>query len=423
MVDSVERIIIAEDDLLTGKMMKDFLERRSYEVELAENGQKALDIYTSRPSRIVLVDLDMPVMTGGELIPHLKGFSPEPMIIVTTSVTDPERIIDIMKLGVHDYLIKPVNLDDLKMKISRALETVDLLRIKNVVQQERVMKLEQQLEWFKLREKMTKGDGASTSENIFHYLNTSFNQGAGLGSIVPLVSMALMDAKQDGDNYTISISSDIYKLLQKNLLLSESALDRFKEIDILITRKMETRTVTAMDMYELVRNVVIQMDATLSIGGHSVSLSDPKKNFDICSFKVNERMMEKAIAELIVNACKFSKKNTPLTVIVDSTEDDFFISIINEPSKVKEGIIGVPLEYENVVFDPFFRMSSYVYEEYGTIDFGLGLTFVEQVVLKHGGSIRLHNINDFSDITSDPKVKVNAMIKLSGTNVHACDDD
>jgi len=74
--------------------------------------------------------------------------------------------------------------------------------------------------------------------------------------------------------------------------------------------------------------------------------------------------------------------------------------------------LGIPKEYEKVVFEPFYRLSKLVYEKYNTLDFGIGLTFVEKIVARHGGEIFAENIVDYSDITKDPQVKVNLMISL-----------
>jgi len=91
------------------------------------------------------------------------------------------------------------------------------------------------------------------------------------------------------------------------------------------------------------------------------------------------------------------------------------ISFINDPQKTGDGIVGIPPEYEKIIFEPFYRISRLVFEKYNSLDFGIGLTFVEKIVTRHGGEIFAENILDYSDIKKDPLTKVNMMISLPFT--------
>jgi K+-sensing histidine kinase KdpD len=87
-------------------------------------------------------------------------------------------------------------------------------------------------------------------------------------------------------------------------------------------------------------------------------------------------------------------------------DDKLVISVINDIPVSERGHKGIPMGYENIVFEPFFRLSKVVYEDYKTLDYGLGLTLVEKIVTSCGGKIALGNINDYSDIKAGAKVKV-----------------
>jgi signal transduction histidine kinase len=86
--------------------------------------------------------------------------------------------------------------------------------------------------------------------------------------------------------------------------------------------------------------------------------------------------------------------------------------MINDPVKTGDGVLGIPPEYEKIIFEPFYRISSLVYEKYNSLDLGIGLTFVEKIISRHGGEIFAENILDHSDIKKDPLTKVNLMISL-----------
>ena len=123
-----KRILIAEDDISTGIMLFEYLTSKGYIAEVVKDGSEALVKYKENPTQVVITDIDMPVMDGNELIGHLKSFDISPVIFVTTSHKDPEMIIDIMKKGIYDYLLKPLYMGDLLLKLDRAFESFDLRR-------------------------------------------------------------------------------------------------------------------------------------------------------------------------------------------------------------------------------------------------------------------------------------------------------
>ena len=77
---------------------------------------------------------------------------------------------------------------------------------------------------------------------------------------------------------------------------------------------------------------------------------------------------------------------------------------------------GIPVEYENMIFEPFCRLVKTVQEDYHTLEFGLGLTMAEKTIKAHKGKIRLYNIKDYSfikDHTSKvSEIKVCAVISI-----------
>ena len=141
------KILIVEDIESERDLLKTILQKRDYDVTTAENGKEALEISKKVDFAVVITDLKMPVMDGFELINHLVGIKEEPVIMVLTSEDDRDIIIDIMKRGIFDYVIKPVKADDLLMKLERALNVSEFKRVNKVVEKEKVVRIEQQLEW------------------------------------------------------------------------------------------------------------------------------------------------------------------------------------------------------------------------------------------------------------------------------------
>ena len=145
---------------------------------------------------------------------------------------------------------------------------------------------------------------------------------------------------------------------------------------------------------------------------HTVVVSDCKPEVEHITVYINIRYFMILSEEIIINALKLSIQGSQISVIINVETDYLVLSILNVPQKNSDGNTGIPLECENIVFEPFFRMSKNTFEKYKTLDYGLGLNLAEKIVQKHGGKINLTNLNDYSDIGSNPVVKVHCRITI-----------
>jgi len=93
-----------------------------YHCEVASDGNEALWKAFMQDFDLVLMDIKMPGLSGMEVLPKLATDHPDTCVIMLTAVSDIQTAVEAMKLGAYDYLTKPFNLDDLVMRVERALE-------------------------------------------------------------------------------------------------------------------------------------------------------------------------------------------------------------------------------------------------------------------------------------------------------------
>ncbi|MFC1671284.1 response regulator [Spirochaetota bacterium] len=409
------KILIVEDVESERDLLKTILKKNGYDITTAENGKAALDVFKKVDFAVVITDLKMPVMDGHELINHLVGIKEEPVILVLTAEDDSKVIIDIMKKGVFDYVIKPVKADDLLMKIERALNVSEFKRVNKVVEKEKVVRIEQQLEWYKWMEKM-KGSLSSTQtdKSLFSNINRSFNQGAGFGGLLTLLNLISSTAKKKGDHY--EVSEGIFEMINSNIKMTDKAISIFSDIDWIMVNDLNLKKISCLDIYNLISEINQKDAEYIVINNNSIKTSDAPPSFKKSFIEINEKYFRKAIHEIFVNAMKYSIADSIIYVILRIEEGNLNLSVVNEPIPLEKDVKGVPMEYENIVFDPFYRMSKLVFDSYDTMDFGLGLTMVEKIIHRHNGKISLFNIMDYSDIQKEPVLKVNCNIILPLVN-------
>lgn len=115
-------VLLAEDDRSTRSSLAQFLKGIGYEVAEASTGNEALELLSARSFDLVVTDLRLPGADGMEIIRAIQPEVPNTLGIVITGFGTIQNAIEAMRLGVFEYLLKPVNFDELQIALERALE-------------------------------------------------------------------------------------------------------------------------------------------------------------------------------------------------------------------------------------------------------------------------------------------------------------
>lgn len=117
-----KRVLVVDDEENLRRVTQLKLQQAGYEATTASDGAQALELLARHPQDLIITDLKMPGMSGMDLLRRVKEDYPEVIVIVVTAFGTIESAVEAMRLGAHDYIIKPVNADALKLVVSRALE-------------------------------------------------------------------------------------------------------------------------------------------------------------------------------------------------------------------------------------------------------------------------------------------------------------
>lgn len=116
------KALVIDDDISTLELMRFQLQTEGFEVTTAENAQKALNCLNENIFDIILTDLNLPDMSGIEMVKHCKESLPETEIIMVTGYGSTEKAIEATKAGAFYYVEKPVEFDELLVLIEKAIE-------------------------------------------------------------------------------------------------------------------------------------------------------------------------------------------------------------------------------------------------------------------------------------------------------------
>jgi len=114
-------VLVVDDEEGIRHALNRFLSRLGYRVIQAASAAEALDQQAAELPHAMLSDIRMPNMTGVELVPKALAHDSDLAIIMLTAIDEPRTAIECLKLGTYDYLIKPVDLDELQLSLQAAL--------------------------------------------------------------------------------------------------------------------------------------------------------------------------------------------------------------------------------------------------------------------------------------------------------------
>lgn len=116
------RILLAEDEEIMRITVQDRLERHNWDVDAVQNGLEAAEKLKQQNYHLVISDIRMPGLDGLELLGLIREISPFSDIIMMTAYGSVDDAIGCLHKGAADYILKPFNMDDLIIRVTRILE-------------------------------------------------------------------------------------------------------------------------------------------------------------------------------------------------------------------------------------------------------------------------------------------------------------
>jgi len=335
------QVIIADDDEMSRAMLSLTLGEHGALCTAVANGREALDALGSNPNTdIVLLDIQMPVMDGFEVLSHYKGnpyLSNIPVIVLTANH---DEKLKSLKLGADDFLAKPYDLEELKLRIIKLVHSYRLVQSSN----------------------RAKRDFLSIAS---HELRTPMNRIMGLAEI--LNDEPIDSAQREIIGLLKHATCDLTNVIRD--ILNYAQLDDGVPgtLELFSLRGAVERALTVQE--EVAEKKGIQLECCIA-DDVSDALKGP-------SFFV-----QKVFSILLDNAVKFASKGEIRVTIREESlgkHNSRFYCSVSDPG------IGIPTAFHKKIFEPFTQVDSSTTRNFNGI--GLGLALAKRMVEQMGGTI------------------------------------
>jgi len=359
------RILVVDDE----KEIRDFLYKAlsrigGFHVEVAETAEEALKKIEKDPFDLVLTDLKMPKMDGLQLMAEIAKSKPEILTIMMTGHGTIDSALEAMKRGASDYLMKPLNLDELIIRIRKVLEEKQrFVRLKDFADQ--LERANQELR----RVDAMKSEFVSVAS---HELRTPL---AAIKNAVQLMLSGKTGEINENQSKFLSMAERNINRLTNilNDLLSLSRIEsgkielNFENVEL---KKIIELTASSLRPQADVKSIQIEVGVPEQL---PAVYGDPEK-------------IEQILTNLIGNSIKFTAEGGKILItakhLPKRKEGGYGDKVA---VSVKDTGIGIPPEHLDAIFEKFHQVEGSLHRSVsGT---GLGLAITKGLVEAHQGKI------------------------------------
>jgi two-component system nitrogen regulation response regulator GlnG len=123
---AIKRILVADDEESIRWVLSKALSKQGYQVDLATNGQQALEMGQQKSYDLAVLDIKMPGLSGLDLLTRFQEERPDTLVVIMTAESSMKNAVEAMKRGAYDYITKPFDLDTLDAIILKAQKAADV---------------------------------------------------------------------------------------------------------------------------------------------------------------------------------------------------------------------------------------------------------------------------------------------------------
>ena len=392
------RLLIVDDEEKVRNLFALCLSER-YSCETAANAQEALELLKRQPFALVITDIQMPGLGGVELLRKINELYRDTAVIMVSGVDRTQRVIDAVRMGAYDYVLKPCDLDVLELCVERALERRTLLRnarkYKEELETRNVELARRKAELERIQAQLVHSEKMASLGQLAAGVAHELNNPAGFilsnmsalpeyvrrlekvlstydaASLSPVDTEVVAAAKREVDY------DHILRDLNSIATDSFSGAERIKGIvqNLRLFSRLDEAELKEVDVHEGIESTIRLLSryfTSPSIALRRVYGRLPRIN--CYAGQLNQVWMN-----LLVNAAQaIGETSGEVSIKTSSQEQTVAVSVSDTGS-------GIAPEHINRVFDPFFTTKA-VGE--GT---GLGLSISHGIIARHGGSLSVES--------------------------------
>lgn len=367
------KVLYVEDNDLARISTKDILDDFFDSIEVAVDGVDGLEKFKQHSFDLVITDINMPHMNGIDMIAKIKQLASDTPILVISAYNESNYFLETIKLGIEGYLLKPIDIEQFLMIISKTVEKIELVRENIEYRQQLEQKVKHQIEQLLQKDQIiTQKSKLAVMGEMVDAIAHQFKQPL---SIIQLQAQQLQYAFENDDIDKEVIHDSTEGTMQQVQHLVET-ISQFREF-----LRPDTK-IESIDIETLLSSVLLLVQDELKQNRIDVSLHG-----DLSSC-IN--VIAGEFKHVIINLLNNTKDAFNAQKIQDGKKIE--ITVSKQPTQtqicVADNAGGIPQSIINDIFKPNVSSKNHKHSS------GIGLYICNMIIKKVGGSIEAKNTDN-----------------------------
>jgi signal transduction histidine kinase len=391
------RILVVDDEAQVRNLFARCLNQQ-YSCETAVNAQHALEWLDREPFALVVSDIQMPGLGGIELLRKINERFRDTAVIIVSGVDRTQRVIDAIREGAFDYILKPCDLDVLQLRVDRALERRTFLRnarrYKEDLESRNIELAQRKTELERLQAQLVHNEKMASLGQLAAGIAHELNNPAGfIFSNMALLRDYVTELKSLSSSERISLPasatenpSAIKNVTDYESILSDlssiaadsySGAERIRDVvqNLRLFSRLDEAEFKYVDIHEGIESTIRLLSKYYT--SHLVTL---KRDYGhLAPVNCYAGQLNQVWMNLLINAAQAIGDVKGEVRIETRCEGETVIVSISDTGK------GIATDHLRQIFDPFFTTKPV------GVGTGLGLSITHGIIERHGGTIEVES--------------------------------
>ena len=352
-------VLIVDDEPKICQLLGQLLTARNCAVRFAANGLEGLAEFQRKPADIVITDIQMPKMSGVELLDELKGMDPLISVVVITAFPSVEGAVEAKKHGACDFITKPFDIVQIQAILYRCQQRLNLSRQLRSAGEGQIKLEELNRRLVELNDLKSQFLAA-----LSHEINTPLCL---MSEWLYLLNDGTLGQLTNDQEHAVGVLITAYERLHR---LLQQLIDLMHGHEIVLRRQ-------TVNVQELVREAITAIHSRAAARAITVQAKLPDGPVPL---EVDRGRFLAALEYLLDNAVKFNRPNGRVDLEVIGAPET--VQLI-----IRDTGIGISPEELDKVFAPFYQVDHKLNRAYEGA--GIGLTLAKRYIELHDGSLTL----------------------------------
>ncbi len=345
--NSQPHILIVDDDALSCQLLERVFKRENYLISKSESGEQALELLTIESFDVVLLDVMLPGINGFEVLrtvrntPHLSNLP----VILLTALKESDDIVEGLRMGANDYIVKPLNLDVIRARVATQIKLNRLLNERKQTIDELENLQETRLKFFRV---------------VSHDLKA------------PLANFNMAETMLRDFVANDPTALQILDVLALTTETMQAVVDDFLDAMVVKSGQLNIQ----------LERVPLKTVLSQAILQYKAMAANKKMKLDIDDIKgavlADRNYLVQAMNNLVSNAIKYSPFGSSIRIWTENEEDYVQISVGDQGP-------GIPADEHHLLFTEFGKLSTRPTGDEGST--GMGLWIVKHLMALQNGEV------------------------------------